>query len=388
MGFVVCCHATRVLLRSLCHTRATMDFDRRCGWFQALMGFEEHGWDFDEGSIPADARAKMGEFETVSITTLKQRLEQRQRGSSRGAGSTDDADEGHGDASAAVGGGAAVGGAGPPLIVRYRSHSGREDLFDTSALQFHGQPGAMYQVASNFNCLEVAGAYVDPFCGSFVTNQMVDCTQGPSAAGGAGPGAVLRAVRHHQQPIDLLCDTPLEHTNGKLRQGDVVDKSTLSDGSANPSSDKASVPMVDPDTIKVGLHTDVVAMYKRTRQEFATNPDGPRIDQVFTSTCICRAPVPNAMSALLLGAAYEGTYLCAAVRQSPELVLTLIGGGCFSNDPEQIAAAIAKAHSRWAPHLDPKCTVLLPVYDKGPARARDLIKSLAKHNITVVEDEN
>ena len=45
---------------------------------------------------------------------------------------------------------------------------------------------------------------------------MVDYTQGPSASAGAGHGAILRLSKHFNNPIDLLKDTPLKHTNGKL----------------------------------------------------------------------------------------------------------------------------------------------------------------------------
>ena len=65
---------------------------------------------------------------------------------------------------------------------------------------------AMFQVASNFNCLEVPGVSTDPERGDFVTNLMVDATQGPAASGGAAAAAITRAHAAFYDPSTAPAD--------------------------------------------------------------------------------------------------------------------------------------------------------------------------------------
>ena len=64
----------------------------------------------------------------------------------------------------------------------------------------------MFQVASNFNCLEVPGVSTDPERGDFVTNLMVDATQGPAASGGAAAAAITRAHAAFYDPSTAPAD--------------------------------------------------------------------------------------------------------------------------------------------------------------------------------------
>lgn len=291
-------------------------------WFHDAFGIEECEWDFK--TLPKQVKDDAGSFQTYSIKELKENLPEK-RGDNR------------------------------PFKVYTRTGRTREDLFDTSALQASGVEKAMYQVASNFNCLEVGSERTNPFSGMFLTRLMCDTTQGPSAAGGAACGAALRLTIHDQDKINLLKDTPFKPINGKLRNLE-------------------SMPDLDPELIRVGLHTDVRASYTRMYNKFEYDPNGPLIDQVYTSTCIVKNQ-PGEMVKTLLKAAYDGTYLCAVKRQSPRLVLTLIGGGCFGNPMSFIGEAISSAHMQFSPYLHPDCEVILPVYDGRSAKS--VITSLA-----------
>ena len=203
---------------------------------------------------------------------------------------------------------------GVKLHVDFRYTYDHMHLFDTSALQFTAPENALFQVASNFNCLEVPKANYNPFNGYFVTQQMTDMTQGPSASGGAAFGSMLRLLEHRVKPIDLLADVPeIKSKNGKVPYD---------------WNDTVDVSKIDSGLIKVGLQRNVRAAFLRMKNNFAYWPKGPLINQVFTSTCICENTRPNSLSRTLLEAAYEGTYLCAVVTQAPLVVLTLMVVEC------------------------------------------------------------
>jgi len=306
-------------------------------WFKNATGFYESEWDYSEESLPEHIRKNMGKFNEISIMELKKLTQEFK-----------------------------INNDIPKLNIHIRNHYNNEEYFDTSALQFNGPNNAMYQVASNFNCIEVASEYVNPFSGKYLTRLMSDTTQGPSASGGAGYGSILRLLIHKKNPINLLSDTQLKPINGKLRYIDMKDKD-----------------IIDKDSIKIGLHTDVIAAYSRYSDNFEYNPDGPIIDQVFTSTCICSNNKPNKLSEILLQSAYDGTYLAAIYRQSPKLVLTLIGGNMFMNSLQQIAEAIANSHMKYAKYLNPKCEVVIPLYTKSNFFLESLNKQIDINIMTI-----
>lgn len=292
-------------------------------WFRTVVGFPENQWDYRMTSIP-NGKVRAGTFKAYRLDYLKTILETE---------------------------GMNMNPATRKLTIRLRGNASREDDFDTSSLQCKGPERGMYQVASNFNCLEVAHERTNPFSGLFLTNLMSDSTQGPSAAGGAAYGAMLRSALNHRLPINLLDESVLgpQVNNGKLYLN-MVTPQMIHD--------------LDEDTVKVGLHRDVVANFNRPFGTCQYLKDGPRIDQVYTSTCIQKSRGSHPLAEKLLHAAYEGTYLCAIKRQSTRLVLTLIGGGCFMNSYDQIMNAILAAHDRYADLLPAECDVILPIYDR------------------------
>jgi hypothetical protein len=235
----------------------------------------------------------------------------------------------------------------PRLQIKVRKQYGHTEEFDTSALQVRAQPGTMFQVASNFNCLELSSALVNPFSGHYLTHLMSDSTQGPSASAGAGLGAILRLVRHKQREINLLEETPFQPINGKLVG--------------------CKLPIFDINRVKVGLHIDVKANFDRSEmQQCVWHSLGPSIDQVYVSTAILGSS-PSLQqiecAQTLLYQAYVGTYLCAIYRRSPRLVLTLVGGGAFNNPKNIIVNAIANAHKKLGCYLPVGCQVELPIYE-------------------------
>lgn len=240
----------------------------------------------------------------------------------------------------------------PPLVLRWRKANVHPELFDTSALQLACPPGSLSQVASNFNCLELSSAIADPFSGRFLTKLMSDSTQGPSAAAGAGLGAIGIVAHSKQQPIDLLRSVSgLSAVSGKLYF----------------SKDEGDSEDFDENQVRVGLLQSVQATFDRSVPGRCTFvPDGPVIDQVFVSTVILpRQPSDEELqtSRKLLKAAYDATYLAAVLGQSPRLLLTLVGGGSFRNRLEDIVGALVSAHQQFAGFLREGCEVLLAVFE-------------------------
>lgn len=307
-------------------------------WFECIVGFPENEWNFTLDNISKKIAKDMGDFEQHRLDDLEKEFSDQNK---------EILDE------------------NKKLKVRIRTSYVREDLFDTSSLQINGKEKALYQVASNFNCMEIPNKHSNVFSGKYLTNLMSDSTQGPSASGGAGYGAILRVVSHHENPINLLSDTDLKPENGKLLCVKSKNDFKYSD-------------------IKIGLHSNVRATFNRS-DKFEYKPDGPIIDQVYTSTCICSNTQPNKMSEILLKASYDGTYLCAIKNQNSQLILTAIGGGVFRNSLDQIGEAISNAHKKYAKYLPKDCEVILPIYQQDPKALCDAIKKYMKIDLDEIK---
>jgi hypothetical protein len=308
-------------------------------WFEKLIGKPETEFSYNLEDVPAKYHSWMGEFQQLSINELKGKCD---FANSQSVNNPD----------------------GLKLDVYYRTNYGHMELFDTSALQFTAPKNSLFQVASNFNCLEVPKANYDPFNGYFLTNQMSDLTQGPSAAGGAAFGSILRLIEHRRNPINLLVDVPIESWNGKV-----------------PYYKNKSVPEFDAGLIKIGLHRNVCANFNRAKNQFAFNPNGSFINQLYTSTCICEDTKPNRLSRILQEAAYEGTYLSAVITQAPMVVLTMIGGDVFNNNHELIIDAMMKMHTKYSPYLAKDCIVKLPIFKPNPTEILEACQKYSDVNI-------
>jgi hypothetical protein len=246
------------------------------------------------------------------------------------------------------------------------------DLVDVHVLQSQSTPGTMFQVASNFNCLEAANEMVDYGSGMFVTKLMTDRTQGPAASSACSLAAVVRAhlafadtdtlspgaaavlgQRPRGRQVELLGDETLAPyfpvVNGKLFVG----------GGGDLSRQACAVLPTDVswEKVRVGLHCDAVPMFRRAgRGDVEVNVGATHtVDQVFVAGLdlrarrlrhLSKAAVGCRMSFLLEGA-YHGTYGACRLRRSKVLVLTLVGGGVFGNPWPAIGRAIGKAHKQW-----------------------------------------
>ncbi len=217
---------------------------------------------------------------------------------------------------------------------------------DIGALQAFAPEGALFQAASQFNCLEAPGAFVTP-----VAAYLGDSTQGPRASISAFPATL---VRHYAAPsrdgrrftqdtrgeqINLLADVCGPDVawveSGYLRGRTIADAEAFVEALHERF-----------DEVRVGLHDDVEVV-------LGAHWDGAvetthRIGQVFTSTyaggmyssAASSQGMHRAICRQLLRAAYLGTLLGAIAAGRRVVVLTLIGGGVFDNPIELIWESI------------------------------------------------
>lgn len=249
---------------------------------------------------------------------------------------------------------------------------------DIGGLQAYSREGALFQVASQFNCLEAPDAVVVP-----VARYLSDPTQGPRASISAFPGTLLR---HYAAPrpdggrfvqvtdgpqIELLGDVCAPEV-GRAHNGYLTAK-----GVADPGAFVAALGE-GFDRIKVGLHDGVEVVLGGN---WSGGVEGrPIIGQVFTSTVAAGGYGGERLGALfepacrlLLRAAYLGTLLGAATTGKRKAVLTLIGGGVFGNPIGAIWEAIGWA----AGEVEPLLSTDLDVFVNG----RDLGRRLPSERI-------
>ena len=248
------------------------------------------------------------------------------------------------------------GPVGQPAPARLAVLLGSGPLTDVGALQALAPPGTLFQVASQFNCLESPGPYLVP-----VADYLRDPTQGPRASISAFPGTLLRHyaapgpdgarfVQTGARQLDLLRDA-LPAGVARVRDGYLIDE--------NVRDPEGLVPALEAgfERIRVGVHAGVQVVLG---YDFAGRVEGaPRIAQVFTSTWATsyshrksvRASAREATCRLLLRAAYLGTLLAAAGLSQRAVVLTAIGGGVFKNPHPLIWEAILWALDQVAPRL-------------------------------------
>lgn len=221
--------------------------------------------------------------------------------------------------------------------------------------------GALFQVASQFNMLEMVGPGVTPERG--VTDYEDDHTQGPACAVAAGGGTIFRnylvpvagAVgqtrdRQLDGSADLRAElarrlSPEAETPWTMRNGYALPTAT---SLAAVARDLAGADQDARDflhgLLRVGLHRDI---------EVTDGPrPGPLVSQIYCSAMpVSYSGLPwhawAPLARLVLEAAYEATVLAAVLNAargaSRRLLLTRLGGGAFGNDDSWIDGAMLRA---------------------------------------------
>lgn len=253
--------------------------------------------------------------------------------------------------------------------------------------------GALFQVASQFNALEMVGPSGTPEDG--VTCYEHDRTQGPACAIAAGAATIFRNYfvpvgeqigQTAERQLDGLADIGAE-LSARLDRP-VADVWEWRNGYALCTRQGLDLiadhlRAIGPDQadalagkLRIGIHRDV---------EVTDVPDAPRpiVSQAFCSALpVAYAPVPQqrwaAFAQLVLDAAYEATMLEAIInarRGATNIVLlTSLGGGAFGNAPEWIHAAIKRAVTKIQGFdLD----IRLVSYGQPSMQTRELLMKLA-----------
>ena len=304
-------------------------------WFEKLTGFREVGYEETRARLEVEggrlrsringASYGIGELELLSLQVLRKRA--------RSAGDL------HGRLTVKV-----VTG-----DVR-RMHRSPENA------------GAMFQVASQFNLLEMVSPDVTPEHG--VTRYESDHTQGPACAIAAGAATIYRNYfasvdgsqgQTAKKQLDGLADlgAALSSAVG-LPVGDLW---TMQNGYAlctKPGLDAISRHLesltkeqidILRGKLRIGIHRDVEVTE-------SVGPDRPLVSQAFCSALpVACGEVPRTQWApfalLVLEAAYEATMWATVLNakrgKSNIVFLTLLGGGAFGNHERWIHAAIRRA---------------------------------------------
>ena len=312
-------------------------------WFERLTGFREAdaGYEATRARLAIDGDTLhslvngrsygIGELELVSLQSLRERVE---------AGS----------------------GQPGPLQVRIVRGDvrGMHQLAENS--------GALFQVASQFNLLEMVSPSVTPEQG--VTHYVQDRTQGPACAIAAGAGTIYR---NYFAPVGDASAPTYGQTQARQLDGLADIGVALSRAIGRPTAalwsmsngyalcsreglatirqhlnslDAAGIDALRG-MLRIGVHRDVEV----------TDGDVPQRQLVTQAYCSALpvaysqlpAPLWEPFAQLVLEAAYEAT-LCAAILNARRgasniVLLTRLGGGAFGNNDEWIDAAMHRALS-------------------------------------------
>ena len=226
--------------------------------------------------------------------------------------------------------------------------------------QLHANPtyeGSLFQVASQFNLLEMTGPHITPEDG--VARYAWDPTQGPACAIAAGAATIYRNYfakvgaqegQSQTRQLDCIADLgeALGNSDGSLwtmsngyalctEQGLVKINHRLT--AATPTEIAAL-----RDLLRIGLQWDVEVTDSLAQ--------GIHVSQAFCSALpLAYSAIPPALweplARLVLEAAYEATLWAAVLNYqnsgSRTVHLTMLGGGAFGNDPVWIIDALRRA---------------------------------------------
>ncbi|KAF4691913.1 hypothetical protein FOZ60_014401 [Perkinsus olseni] len=211
-------------------------------------------------------------------------------------------------------------------------------------LDLHRDPadrGAVFQVASQFNCLEMPDMNLTPEDG--ITNYITDPTQGPACAMECAPGTLYRNYF-----VDVNADGTLNEGGGddSFEPGQRADRQLdclAYVGKALHNDKENYWHLKNGGQLAVGVQWDT--------EVSSVDSGEQRVCQVYCAAVpVAYAPGTTTdqwepFARLVLRGCYESTLLVAALRAiergaREKVFLTLVGGGVFGNDEQWIVDAI------------------------------------------------
>ncbi len=215
---------------------------------------------------------------------------------------------------------------------------------------------ALFQVASQFNLLEMTSPNVTPECGVGIYEN--DHTQGPACAVAAGAGTIYRNYFAHvkgqtgqstNNQIDCLADLGEALGNSDNRLWKMQNGYALAsyEGLVEIANRLRASTEDELDQLRQLLRIGI-----QWNTQVTLNHSKNLVTQAYCSALpIAYSTHPPGLwsefARLVLEASYEAT-ICAAILNSKanasnRLFLTLIGGGVFGNDVDWITGAIHRA---------------------------------------------
>lgn len=329
-------------------------------WFENLFGFAETDYASTQARVlerlegrfvigAAGRRLDTGRFEFARLSTLRQSLAQ----------------------------------AGPPT-----GQPNRLSIRVGEAGSLHRRPelaGAVFQVASQFNMLEMTAPHRRPEDG--ITDYLHDPTQGPACAMAAAGGTLFRNYLVNvgeamgQAPSTELGQREHRQLDGLLHLGESLDHALETSSGAEPGTApwqmRNGYALFQPGQVEaiarhlrsldqlalddlrsqlaVGVQWDVDVVPADHRSPEHWPEHLPQVTQVYASAlpvaynsrALAQLADWQALAQLVLDAAYEATLLVAALHArrggNPTVLLTFLGGGVFGNPQSWIQQAIARA---------------------------------------------
>ena len=332
------------------------------GWFEELFGFEERSPEFVREHLRIEgtqlhslANGRVFEHGLLEIPTLTELRKQAQ--AARQSGGT----------------------------------TLEEWISDAEAL--HRDPraaGAVVQVASQFNLLEMINPFVTPEEG--ITGYVHDRTQGPACALAAAAGTVYRA---HLLPVEGIQgqtrDRQVDCLAGLGRALGPADEPLweMQNGYSLPSSDQLAeigrrLEALSPEakdtvmaSLQIGLQRDTEVTLEGVEH---------RLTQAYCSALPVAygehaADEWGPFARLVLRGAYEATLAAGVANMArtgnPRVFLTLLGGGAFGNRTEWIFDAIEAALEH---HRQSGLEVVIISYQSSRPDAADLVERFNNHS--------
>jgi hypothetical protein len=240
----------------------------------------------------------------------------------------------------------------------------QEVIADVQSLHIEPQnAGAFFQVASQFNLLEMVCPTVTPDSG--ITGYQFDRTQGPACAMTCGAGLIYR---NYFVPVD---GEPGQTAERQLNMMDQFEQQLLTqvnqhvteqfdslwqmkNGYALPSSKQLNAinqTLAQLNETEITELINAVKIGVQYDTEVTLNNIGHSVTQAYCSAMpVAYTEHPAALwqplASLILQAAYEATLAAAVINAAKtgnnQVYLTLLGGGAFGNAMDWIINAITK----------------------------------------------
>lgn len=262
----------------------------------------------------------------------------------------------------------ATGQLGTPSLQQLRSEVATGALRQNKVCEvigniqrFHVLPennGALVQVASQFNLLEMVGPQVTPEQG--VSRYAADHTQGPACAIACGAATIYRNYfvevngqtgQTKDNQIDCLAEIGAYFHNAE-RQHWVMQNGYALPGKSGLDELSAQIDSLSQSAYEELKGLLAIGIQQDAEVTIASQPQ--QLGQVFCSALpVSYAPGNwESFARLILDALYEATLLAAIANRARtdnnKVYLTLVGGGAFGNRADWITDAVVKNLKKYA----------------------------------------